>query len=121
MSAFYGRIEWAFSSGVESSQVKVMNNLPLGSRGYGLVISSESPEYLVGRILTIIEAFGLKDTQEKSAKDLLRKEVYDILSYDRNIGIPPKLHDELDRKVKEWRESRDTDSNSDTEWEVRAK
>ena len=55
-------------------------------RGYGsgLVISSEVPDYLVGRVLTVVEALGLKESQEKSVKDILKNEIYGLLSQSHN-------------------------------------
>ena len=47
--------------------------------GPGYVISADRPDYLVGRILTLIEAMGLPEKQEKSLKDILKGEVYTTL------------------------------------------
>jgi hypothetical protein len=56
--------------------------------GYGsaYVISSSKPDYLVGRVLTIIEALGLQEKQEKSLKDILRQEIYNTLGLETYIS-----------------------------------
>ncbi|MCK4500887.1 hypothetical protein KAU11_10330 [Candidatus Babeliales bacterium] len=60
--------------------------------GYGsaYVIGGESPDHLVGRLLTIIDAIGLSEKQEKSLKDLIRFEVYNSLNL--ATWIPSSLH-----------------------------
>lgn len=60
--------------------------------GYGsaYAIKSDHPDYLVGRLLTIIETLGLPDRQEKSFKDLVRFEVYNSLNL--TTWMPPNLH-----------------------------
>lgn len=70
--------------------------------GYGLVIPETKVSYLVGRVLTIIEALGLKDTQEKSLKDLLQNEIYKINSYEEGARhITPNLNSEIHRVLNE--------------------
>ena len=44
--------------------------------GPGYIVSGNTFDYLIGRLLTLIEAIGLKETQEKSLKDLIRQEVW---------------------------------------------
>ena len=44
--------------------------------GEGFVLPNHALEYLVGRLLTLVEAFGLNERQEKSAKELVKQEVY---------------------------------------------
>lgn len=84
------------------------------SRGYGLVIPENSPNYLVGRVLTIIEAIGLKETQEKSVKDLIREEIYKIGFLNEGaLFIYPALHDEINRVLNEIKELEEKDT-SDT-------
>ena len=48
--------------------------------GSGYVITDEELRHLEGRLLTLIESIGLKDTQEKAVKDLIRNEVWLLLS-----------------------------------------
>lgn len=70
------------------------------SRGYGLVLQENVPDWLVGRVLTIIDALGLKDAQEKSCKDLLKNEIYQLNSENQGtLWIPPSLNDELYRII----------------------
>jgi hypothetical protein len=71
-----------------------------GSVGYaeGYVIFHDVPETLVGSILEIIEAIGLKDSQERAVKDIIRQKVYSIF-YDRDpIYIKNDLHTMLREK-----------------------
>ena len=60
--------------------------------GYGnaYIIKSDNPDYLVGRLLTVIEAVGLPEKQEKSLKDLIRFEVYNSLNLSN--WVPAELH-----------------------------
>lgn len=37
--------------------------------------NSETVEFLIGRVLTIIDTLGLKDKQDKSVKDLIKQEI----------------------------------------------
>lgn len=48
--------------------------------GHAYLIPADSPDFLVGRLLTIIEALGLPSRQEKSARGLIRSEVYGCLT-----------------------------------------
>lgn len=50
--------------------------------GAGRMVPQETPEHLVGRLCTLIETMGLKDTQEKATKDLIKQEVYKMFSQD---------------------------------------
>jgi len=47
------------------------------------ILDEGEAEYLVGRICTIVETLGLKDTQEKAAKDLFKQEIYSVFSWTR--------------------------------------
>jgi hypothetical protein len=58
----------------------------------GVVLGHDKVNYLVGRLLTIIDAMGLDEKQEKSAKDLIKNEVYIIT---REGWIAPDLHEVL--------------------------
>ena len=62
------------------------------SVGYGdaYIIKSDNPDYLVGRLLTVIEAIGLPEKQEKSLKDLIRFEIYNSLNL--STWVPSGLH-----------------------------
>jgi len=46
------------------------------------LVQGHTPEHLVGRVCQAIEMLGLKDTQEKATKDILRKEIYSFFSRD---------------------------------------
>lgn len=89
-------IDNLLKSRVKLSQVKVMKktfkSLDKRNVSYGsaYIIKSDHPDYLVGRLLTIIEAIGLPEKQEKSLKDLIRFEIYNSL----NLGtwVPSGLH-----------------------------
>ena len=46
------------------------------SKGNGYVIGGDNPDYLVGRLLTIIESIGLQDGQEKAVKSSVIQSTY---------------------------------------------
>lgn len=69
-------------------------------RGYGpgFVIQEDIPNKIVGRLCTLIDALGLKDTQEKSLKDLIRQEIYHQFGGADNpdaTWIPGQLNNEI--------------------------
>lgn len=65
----------------------IEEELPAVSWGNGYVITENSPEYLVGRILQIVEALGLPQKQEESVKGLIRENVYrELQEYGVSIG-----------------------------------
>lgn len=76
-------------------------NMPSSSEvsyGQGYVIFQDVPEVLVGSILEILEAIGLKDSQERAVKDIVRQKIYSTF-YDREpIYISSDLHSMLRRK-----------------------
>lgn len=77
-------------------------NNPTVSYGFSYVIPENAPQYLVGRILTIVEALGLKETQEKSLKDLIREEIYKIQRNDEGtLWLTPELNNEIHRVYQE--------------------
>ena len=63
------------------------------SWGNGYVISTETPNYIIGKVLTIIEAAGLNAKQEDSVKSLITRSVWDIMQ--EAIYITAKRHDEI--------------------------
>ena len=71
---------------------KIFKSTDERSSGYGdaYIIKSDHPDYLVGRLLTVIEAIGLPEKQEKSLKDLIRFEIYNSL--DLATWVPRGLH-----------------------------
>lgn len=61
--------------------------------GYGYVFDAYVRDNLVGKLLTIVEALGLKDTQEKSVKDIVRNTI-DLVFQDA-VYISSKRHSEI--------------------------
>lgn len=59
--------------------------------GYGFVLNESDRGYMEGRLLTFLESLGLKDSQEKAAKDLLRQEVNSWF-YPNALGITGELN-----------------------------
>ena len=78
--------------------------------GYGpaYVVKGDAPDYLVGRLLTIIETVGLPEKQEKSIKDLIRSEVYGQLEL--STWIDGGLHNII-KDFNEWYSSNDFPTN----------
>jgi len=60
--------------------------------GYGYVLGEYMRDNIVGRLLTLIESLGLKDSQEKAVKDIIRKEVNDWFYGGSTIGISSSLY-----------------------------
>ena len=61
--------------------------------GYGYVVSEDLPKYIRGRLFTLIEALGLKETQEKSLKDLVDNEIWSQFGQSwRSQWITANLH-----------------------------
>lgn len=54
-------------------------------------------DFIIGRMLTLSEALGLKDSQEKSYKDLIRSELWNFYHQDL-IEVP----DEVKKFYDEW-------------------
>jgi hypothetical protein len=71
---------------------KNVNPSPVGW-GWGYVISQDQIGFVQGRLLTLIESFGMKDTQEKAAKDLVSQEVYRL--YEGAISLDGEAHSKL--------------------------
>lgn len=66
-----------------------MNNNTSGS---GLLIFSEAPDRVVGKIMEIIEAMGISEKQEVSVKNLIKKVVYEELGYPQSIWINSEMN-----------------------------
>lgn len=45
----------------------------------GYIVTDAQLSYLEGRLLTLVDSWGLKDSQEKAGKDLLRQELWNFL------------------------------------------
>ena len=87
----------SLSSGVKLSKKVMSKKSKVGEPtiGYGpaRVIYEQQVGYVEGRLLTIIEAIGLKETQEKSIKDLVRSEVWKVI--EDSIWISGEDHTKL--------------------------
>jgi pantothenate synthetase len=61
--------------------------------GSGFAVYESVPESLVGRVLPIIEAMGLKDSQERAVKDMIRNTIYTVF-FDENkpVRLDEGLH-----------------------------
>lgn len=73
----------------EKMVIKSSSNEQTGY-GYSFVIGEGDRSYIEGRLLTFLESLGLKDSQEKAAKDLLRQEVSSWF-YSNALGISSEL------------------------------
>lgn len=73
------------------------------SWGYGYAVSQSMPDYLIGKIMPIIEIMGLPEKQEIATKEqikqIVRKEFSDA------IYLSEKTNTELHRKYNEMLES----------------
>ena len=60
----------------------------------GNLIPAHITDYLVGRLLTLVESFGMRESQESAVKSLVKQEVYEALvSYDSgSVHISPELN-----------------------------
>ncbi len=79
------------------------------------VIGSDRPDHLVGRVLTIIEAIGLPEKQEKSLKDVLRTEIYSTILGGQESWISSELHTiikDFEKKYAEQTANRPTNSEN---------
>ncbi len=96
-----------FGAGVKKQHMsKVIKSSPYEKRtigfGYGYVLSSDSESYMTGRLCTFIETLGLRETQEKAAKDILRQEVSSwFLGPNGALGITGNLNTAIHEIV--WR------------------
>lgn len=72
---------------------KTFNSVDERTTGYGpgYLIDSNSPDFLVGRLLTLIETLGLSEKQERATKDMLRSEVYGILNQPNTVWVNGNL------------------------------
>ena len=61
------------------------------SFGYGYAFSDNMPKYILGRMLTIIDSLGLRESQEKAVKDLIVQAFWrDIEEY--AVYISPEIY-----------------------------
>ena len=66
---------------------------PNMSWGYAYVLNEEAPNYLIGKIMPIIEIMGLPEKQETAIKDqikqIVRQEFYE------GVYIKPERHNKI--------------------------
>lgn len=77
---------------------------PLVGYGAGYVVSTDIVKVVEGRVLTIVEALGMKETQEKSAKDLMRAAIWNVIS-ENSFWIDSDTHTKL---MLEWESHKGT-------------
>lgn len=68
---------------------------PSPSWGHGYAVSSDTPNRIIGNVLTLVEVLGLTEKQERPFKDLITQRVWDAF----NDGIP--LSDETHTELRE--------------------
>jgi hypothetical protein len=72
--------------------------------GCGILLNDSVPDYLVGKLLTLIESFGLKESQEKAAKDLIKQTVYNEFR-DNQKWIPRLVNSHLIQFIEDLNEA----------------
>ena len=89
-------------------------NSPSLSYGNAYLVQSETPNYIIGRILTIVEVLGLKETQENSLKSLIRNEVWNEFDCSgfRTLFLPANLNDEIRKMYKVFEEAQKKEKNT---------
>ncbi len=90
---------------MEKTVIKSSSN-EQASYGYGFVVNEGDRAYMEGRLLTFLESLGLKDSQEKAAKDLLRQEVQSWF-YPNALGISGELNTAVQNIVHRIRQFQD--------------
>lgn len=68
--------------------------LPKQSWGYGYATFENTPNRIIGKIITITELLGLTKEQQKSLKDLVHQSIWDIFHEDC-VFITPERHNEI--------------------------
>ena len=63
------------------------------SWGDAYVVGWNTPDRLVGKIFTVIETMGLKETQEKSSKDIIRIVIWEI--FNDSMYLSSNIHNEI--------------------------
>lgn len=79
-----------------------MNETKKNYSGWGnaLVIFEETPNDLVGKLLTLAEAWGLPEKQEKAVKEMIRQTVY--RAFDNAWIIGDDTHYEVRKRAYEF-------------------
>lgn len=68
-------------------------NTPIANIGTGGLLTYEDlPNRIVGKVMEIIEATGLPSKQEESVKSLIKKVIYEELSYPNTIWVEGEKH-----------------------------
>lgn len=91
-----------------SKIIKSSSNEQVGY-GYGFVLNEHDRGYIEGRLLTFLESLGLKDSQEKAAKDMLRQEVQSWF-YPNALGISSEINtavQNLVHRIRKYQEEKD--------------
>jgi hypothetical protein len=84
-----------------SKKIKELSKVPGEEVSWGraYLTNNNTPNYLIGRLFTIVEAMGLKETQEKSVKDLFQNEVWTMFSKKQGTEyLSVSVHNEI-RKI----------------------
>jgi len=63
------------------------------------VVDYKTPDRIAGKIFSVIEAMGLKDTQEEASKDIIRTIIWEI--FNDSVYISSDIHSEIREKVAE--------------------
>ena len=75
------------------------------SWGFGYAVSSDTPNRIIGNVLTLVEVLGLTEKQERPFKDLITQRVWD--AFNDGISLSDETHTELrERYYKEQDEAR---------------
>ena len=63
-------------------EIKVVSDSARLTAGDGYLVPENTRTTLIGKVCSQIEAMGLKETQEKAVKDILRQEINSVFSMD---------------------------------------
>lgn len=63
------------------------------SWGWGYVVSQAQISFVQGRMLTLIESFGMNEKQEKAVKDLICQELWRV--YEGAVTLDSEQHTKL--------------------------
>lgn len=88
-------------------EIKATSN-EQASYGFGYVLHEYKRDYIMGRLCTILESFGMKDTQEKAAKDIVRQEVDAVFYGPDSLFIPGGLNTAIQNVVARIQQQRAT-------------
>ena len=84
---------------------KEERTLPEVSWGYGYAFSEDTPNRIIGNVLTTVEVAGLPEKQEQALKDMLRQRIWEC--FEHAIYLKPETHTELrNRKFEEDKNSK---------------